>query len=96
MLALTGDILVFKKEGKRKDGKDYKLFSTTIGSKDDKGVYHNYFLNVNFTKDVDVSKFEAQTKLLVQEAFLATTPWKDKDDKEVVRLDLVIKKAKVL
>lgn len=96
MLALTGDITIFKKEGKTQAGKDWKLFSTTIGSKDQDGKYTNYYLNVNFTKDVDVSKYGEQTKVLVQDAFLSTTPAKDKDGKDYVRLDLVIKKAKVL
>ena len=84
MLALTGDITIFKKEGKTAQGREWKLFSTTIGSKDQDG------------KDVDVSKFGEQTKILVQDAFLSTTPAKDKAGKDFVRLDLVIKKAKVL
>lgn len=96
MLALTGDITVFKKEGKTAQGREWKLFSTTIGSKDQDGKYTNFYLNVNFTKDVDVSKFGEQTKILVQDAFLSTTPAKDKEGKDFVRLDLVIKKAKVL
>lgn len=96
MLALTGDVIIFKKEGKTEKGREWKLYSTTIGAKDQEGKYSNYYLNVNFTKEVDVSKFGEKTKVLVQDAFLSTTPTKDKDGNEFVRLDLVIKKCKVL
>lgn len=100
-MKLSGDLTLFVKERKTKDGKSFNTYTTTVGSKQEDGSYLNASMDVVFTKEEfpesKLSKLSPKRyyRLEVEEAYHSVRAYNDAEGKEHRVIILVIVKATV-
>lgn len=85
---LSGSALIFGEEKESRKG-SFMAYTTSIGRKDDQGVWENFYARVRFPKDDDPG-IEGGFRVNIKSGFLAFDTWTDKRKNIHKELALVI------
>lgn len=85
---ITGSAMIFGEEKEGKKG-SFMAYSTSIGRKDEKGEWDNFYARVRFPKEDDPG-IEGGFKVDIKSGFLTFDTWTDKRRNTHKELTLVI------
>lgn len=85
---ITGSAMIFGEEKEGKKG-SFMAYSTSIGRKDEKGEWDNFYAKVRFPKEDDPG-IEGGFKVDIKSGFLTFDTWTDKRRNTHKELTLVI------
>lgn len=85
---ITGSAMIFGEEKEGKKG-SFMAYSTSIGRKDEKGEWDNFYTRVRFPKEDDPG-IEGGFKVDIKSGFLTFDTWTDKRRNTHKELALVI------
>lgn len=89
--AVEGNMSIYTNEFRTKSGKGTILkHSVSISSKDSKGEYHNYYLDLKFVKGAEEPTEPGKHIISITNAFLSCDFWTDKNKVEHTKPILVI------
>lgn len=96
--AIRGNAKVWVNEVEGKDGADKKLFSITVGQKQEDGTYINASLPVTFSSKVEVAKITHGCEIKIKDAWLSAYPTsrQSKNGKTINAVKLFINEAQII
>lgn len=94
---ITGNMQIFTNEFETKSKKgSYVKHSVSLGTKDSEGNYHNFYLDIRFTKNAEAPEGIGKHIIDIDNAFLSCDYYKDQKGAEHIKPVLVITDCSVI